>query len=144
MKHLLRALVLALAFNVGVAAQVTIPNTVVSGATIRANELNTNFSELGTKSLNRITGGQLEGNVIVLADVTFDGVDISDFLTTTALTAPVAGSVTVPSIALNTDLNTGLYFPAADELAIALGGTQRLLLNASGFRTGGPKGSAPS
>ena len=133
MKHLLRALILALAFNVGVAAQVTVPNTLVAGATIRASELNTNFDELGTKSLNRITGGQLEGNVIVLSNVTIDGVDISDFLTSTAVLTQVVGSAAAPSVSVVGDLDTGLYFPAVNELAVSLGGFQRLLLNASGL-----------
>lgn len=134
MKHFLRALLILALLVQPLGAQVTIPNTLQAGATIRANELNTNFSELGVKALNRISGGTLEGNISLLADVTIDGVDISDFLITTGeVRAQAAGTVAVPSFSRTGDVGTGLYFPAASELALSLGGVQRFLLNASGL-----------
>jgi hypothetical protein len=113
-------------------AQITIPNTLVAGNVITAAGLNTNFSTLGEKALNRITGGTIEGNITLTANVTFDGVDISDYLNT-VVQAQGLGTVTDPAFSVSTDTNTGLYFPAADSVAFTLGGTQRLLLNASGL-----------
>ena len=42
------------------------------------------------------------------------------------------GTVTAPSLGNAWDRNTGIYFPSADQLAIATAGVQRLLVDASG------------
>lgn len=47
-------------------AQITIPNTLVTGATILASGLNANFSALGTNALNR-GGGTMTGTLTVQA-----------------------------------------------------------------------------
>jgi hypothetical protein len=43
-----------------------------------------------------------------------------------------AGTVTAPSISTTGDSNTGIYFPAADQVAITTGGTQKFIVDASG------------
>jgi len=43
-----------------------------------------------------------------------------------------AGSATAPSIAFTGDLNTGIYSPGADQVAISTGGSGRLFVDASG------------
>jgi hypothetical protein len=43
-----------------------------------------------------------------------------------------AGSAALPSLTIASDPNTGLFSPGADQLAIATGGTQRMVVNASG------------
>jgi hypothetical protein len=43
------------------------------------------------------------------------------------------GSNSAPSLTNTGDLNTGLYFPAADEVGLTVGGTQRLNVNATGI-----------
>jgi hypothetical protein len=43
-----------------------------------------------------------------------------------------AGSASAPSFYSGTDTNTGLYFSAADEISVATGGTQRVVVDASG------------
>lgn len=47
-----------------------------------------------------------------------------------------AGTVSDPSINPNSDGNTGIYFPAADQLAITCGGAQVLLATAESLSTG--------
>ena len=42
------------------------------------------------------------------------------------------GAAATPSITFSGDLNTGIYSPGADEIAIATSGTQRLTINSSG------------
>ena len=42
------------------------------------------------------------------------------------------GSVGTPSISNINDTNTGIYFPAADQVSITTGGTQRIVVDASG------------
>lgn len=128
------ATVAALLLAQPVSAQITIPNTLAAGEVIRASELNTNFSALGTKSLNRITGGSIEGNITLTANITIDGVDISDFLLTTGeVVTQTAGTVGAPSFTRSGDTSTGVYFPASGSVAISLTGVQRLLLNSSGL-----------
>jgi hypothetical protein len=43
-----------------------------------------------------------------------------------------AGSIGTPSLSTNGDTNTGVFFPAADELAFVTGGTQRVEIDSSG------------
>lgn len=133
MKRVFIALLL-LASSATLQAQITIPNTLTAGQVIRASELNTNFSALGEKALNRITGGAIEGNITLTSNITIDGVDISDFLLSTGeVLSQTLGTVTAPAHSFSTDANTGLYSPGADQVALTLGGTQRLLLNSSGL-----------
>jgi hypothetical protein len=42
------------------------------------------------------------------------------------------GSASTPSITNDGDTNTGIFFPAADQVAITTGGTQRAVVDASG------------
>jgi hypothetical protein len=42
------------------------------------------------------------------------------------------GSASTPALSNSDDTNTGVFFPAADTVAIATGGTQRLTVNSSG------------
>jgi hypothetical protein len=46
-----------------------------------------------------------------------------------------AGTAAAPSISVTGDTNTGIYFPGADQVAISTGGTQRVLVDASGVTT---------
>jgi hypothetical protein len=50
------------------------------------------------------------------------------------------GSNSAPSLTNTGDLNTGLYFPAADEVGLTVGGTQRLNVNATGIDVTGDVG----
>jgi hypothetical protein len=42
------------------------------------------------------------------------------------------GTAAAPGIAFETDPNTGIYTPGADQLAVATNGTGRLFVDASG------------
>jgi hypothetical protein len=42
------------------------------------------------------------------------------------------GTAAAPGIAFETDPNTGIYSPGADQLAVATNGTGRLFVDASG------------
>ena len=82
-------------------------------------------------------------------------------LTTAGVTTPVefaAGTAALPSITTTGDTNTGAFFPAADIVAVATGGSERLRVAASGqigigganygtsgqVLTSGGSGAAPS
>lgn len=47
-----------------------------------------------------------------------------------------AGSAAAPSITTTGDLNSGIYFPAADQMAVSLGGAQRLIVTTTGLGIG--------
>ena len=66
--------------------------------------------------------------------LTFDG---------TTLIVP-AGSAGVPSVATTGDTNTGVFFPAADTVALATGGSERVRVNSSGAVLGGNTSSIGS
>jgi hypothetical protein len=56
----------------------------------------------------------------------------TDVLTTGSLRATSLGTAAAPGIAFETDPNTGIYSPGADQLAVATNGTGRLFVDASG------------
>ena len=114
-----------------VSAQITVTHTFDTGDTVDATQFNTNFSDLATSALDR-SGGAITGTITVSTDTTIDGVDISDYLATNVYSAD-AGAAADPSFSRVGETDTGLYFPASDSVGISLGGTQRLLLNASGL-----------
>ena len=52
--------------------------------------------------------------------------------TMTGVLAVTAGTAALPGIAVSGDLNTGLFSPGADTLALVTGGTQRATVDSSG------------
>jgi hypothetical protein len=52
--------------------------------------------------------------------------------TMTGVLAVTAGTAALPGIAVSGDINTGIYSPGADQLAISTNGTGRLFVNSSG------------
>jgi hypothetical protein len=53
-------------------------------------------------------------------------------LATNLTISAAAGSASTPSLAFTGDLNTGIYSPGADQVAVSTGGTGRLFVDASG------------
>ena len=109
-----------------------------TGDTIRVggDKINDNFTEiytlLGTGTA--LTSGlSATSSVVTLAGPSITGVaSFAD------------GSASAPSITNTGDTNTGVFFSAADEVAITTGGTQRFKVTASGIEIadGGNIGSA--
>jgi hypothetical protein len=56
----------------------------------------------------------------------------SQTVTTTGVISAALGSASTPSITFTGDLNTGIYSPGADQVAISTGGTGRLFVDSSG------------
>jgi RNase P/RNase MRP subunit p29 len=106
-------------FNDGIATDTVAEKTAAAGVTIDGVLLKD--SEVTTDVIKEKTSA---------AGVTIDSVVLKDGGVT--LTAPAIlpdGSASAPAVTNTGDTNTGLYFPAADEVAIAAGGTT--VLNAS-------------
>ena len=83
----------------------------------------------------------IASGVIVNADVNASaaiaGTKISpDFgsqtIATTGVFSHALGAAATPSLTFTGDLNTGIYSPGADQVAVATNGTQRLSIDASG------------
>jgi hypothetical protein len=73
------------------------------------------------------------------------GVQVQQHTANGALTRFAAGAVGTPSLSAFGDVNTGLWFPAADTIAASTGGTERARLDASGnLGIGGTLGTTPS
>jgi len=133
MKKILAILTSVLLSVLPLQAQHTVPYTFSPNSTILSSEVNANFDVFESNSLNR-TGGTITGTIAVDADITIDGADISDYLQPGGqVYAVTSGTVSAPSFSIATDTNTGIYFPANGEVAIAIDGSQGLLLNASGL-----------
>ena len=54
----------------------------------------------------------------------------------TFLSSVPLGTAAAPSIAFTGDINTGIYSPGADQLAIATGGTEKLIVTSTGLGVG--------
>jgi len=73
------------------------------------------------------------------SDIYFDGGNVgigttspASLLTVDGVGAFGAGSASAPSVSFNGDLNTGIYSPGADQVAISTNGTGRLEINSAG------------
>ena len=69
--------------------------------------------------------------ILVLGDVLSIGTP-SDATVTNAKLALTAGSAGTPTISTATDTNTGIFFPAADTIGFAEGGTEVMRIDSSG------------
>ncbi len=113
MKKIFSLLLMLALFAQPTLAQVSVPNTFVTGTPILASEMNANFDALESGSLNR-TGGTITGNIAVDSGITVDGIDIGSVLggtgTPTFSTLTVTGATSLQStlnvtgnFAINTD-----------------------------------------
>ena len=100
----------------------------------------------GTLRLRGTTSGYSELQAPAIAgDQTFILPAVGGTLLTTASPAPTLtlelGTVTSPSLTFEGDLNTGIYSPGANQIAITTGGGQRLYVGSDGrvgIGTGSP------
>jgi len=69
-----------------------------------------------------------------VANITGAGAYAGSFttLSATGVTTVQAGTALLPAITTSGDTNTGIWFPAADQVAITTGGAQRAVVDASG------------
>ena len=78
-----------------------------------------------TPAINATNLNKLEQGV-------FDSIRQDGSTTMSAQFVTIAGSVTTPAIAPTGDSNTGIFFPAADKLSVAIAGTERVHIAANG------------
>ena len=81
-------------------------------------------------STNTFSGSQvISGNINSSGTNTFSGTTVMSGANTIAY---AAGTVSAPSITVNGDTNTGIYFPAADTIAFTEGGVEAMRLDSNG------------
>ena len=76
------------------------------------------------------TGLTVDGNSTLTGNLTVNGTTTLGNATTDIVTVQ-AGSAPNPIITTSGDLNTGIFFPAADTIAVSTNGTQAISVNAS-------------
>ncbi len=105
----------------------------VPGDVIRSSEVNANFAHVADYALKRNGGGVITGHITMNADVTLDGVDISDFLLSFGnIRTTTLGTVGSPAFGPSDDATTGVYFTTGIT-SVALSGVQGASLSASGL-----------
>jgi hypothetical protein len=113
----------------------TVDGVTIGGASAGAGTF-TNLTASGTINFTGATVSN--GGSVTTVDInggTIDGAIIggASAAAGTFTTATVgAGLVGTPSLTTTGDTNTGLYFPAADTIAVANGGTERMRVTSSG------------
>jgi hypothetical protein len=115
------------------------PASVASDKTITLPDVNgtvVTTGDTGTVTSTMIANGTIV-NADINASAAIAGTKISpDFgsqtVTTTGVISAALGSASTPSITFTGDLNTGIYSPGADQVAVATGGTGRLFVDSSG------------
>jgi trimeric autotransporter adhesin len=94
-------------------------------------EIGTNPSTIDTTTVDTTN---LEVTNIKAKDGTASATiaDSTGIFTHSTATVFTAGTAALPAITTTGDTNTGIFFSAADQVAISTGGTQRAVVNASG------------
>ena len=119
----------------------TITGTTVNGTTV--NSITGNFTTLTGTTTTGITVNFTSGVFTTqVSGATVTGTQSSftsgNFVTLSGATATftsgviASGTAAAPSLSIISDLNTGIYSPGADQLAVATNGVGRLFVDASG------------
>ena len=120
-----------------VTSAATFDSTVaVTGALTKSGNNVVTVGDTGTVTSTMILDGTIL-NADVNASAAIAGTKISpDFgaqtIVTTGVHSAAAGSAAAPSMTFTGDLNTGIYSPGADQLAISTGGTVKATVDSSG------------
>jgi hypothetical protein len=83
----------------------------------------------------KITSNQIlgAGGTATLASATITGAaTVGTTLGVTGVSTFAAGTALLPALTTTGDVNTGIYYPAADTFAVTTGGTERLRVDSSG------------
>mgnify|MGYP003109946136 CR=1 FL=1 len=104
--------------------------TTINSTTVQVDDKNIELGTVATPTDATANGGgiTLKG----ATDKTLTWVNSTDCWTFNQSLNLPAGSASAPALILNGDVNSGLFQPAADEVAIATAGTPRLVVDNSG------------
>ena len=104
--------------------------TTVNSTTLSVDDKNIEIGSVATPSDTTADGGGL--TLKGASDKTLTWVNSTDCWTFNQSLDLTAGSASTPALILNGDVNTGLFQPAADQIAIATAGTERFKVTANG------------
>ena len=113
-------------------------NLAVSGTLTKSGNNVVTVGDTGTVTSTMIANGTIV-DADVNASAAIAGTKVSpnfgsQTITTTGVVSAAAGAAATPSITFTGDLNTGIYSPGADQVAISTGGSGRLFVSQN--RTG--------
>ena len=114
-------------FQTLAAINLAFTNTTVSG---NLNVLGSGFFASGVQITGTLSGVTVTGTTANFTSGNFTNISGGTHTITSGVFA--AGSAASPSITFTGDLNTGIYSPGADQVAISTGGSGRLFVDASG------------
>jgi hypothetical protein len=103
--------------------------TTVSGATVTGTTANFVSGVFTTQ----ISGATVTGTTASFTSGVFTNISGTTATITSGIIA--SGTAAAPSLAILADLDTGLFSPGANELAVATNGTRRLLIDSAGALT---------
>jgi hypothetical protein len=103
------------------------PVSVPNGATVWVYCDGTNFNAVGTESVGNF---EVNGNLTVTGTTTLTGSITGSIAIDTASFGD--GAAATPSITNTGDLNTGIFFPAADTIAFSDGGVESMRIDVNG------------
>ena len=76
---------------------------------------------------------ELQAAGTTIATIQSTGMAVTGTLSSSGVSTFAAGTAALPAITTTGDTNTGMFFPAADTIAFAEGGTEAMRLNSSGY-----------
>jgi hypothetical protein len=114
-------------------------NLTVTGTSNFTGNVTANVANTTTSTITNLSSGNVTITGGTISNVTLDNVtvDVETFsnITINGTATFAAGTVSAPSITTSGDTNTGIYFPAADTIALSAGGVQQIQFGTSGAVT---------
>jgi hypothetical protein len=103
----------------------------VSGATVTGTAGEFSTVTGNTAGFTTVTGTTVTGTTVSFTSGVFTNISGGTYTITSGVFD--AGTVAAPSIVFTGNLDTGIYSPSADQLAISISGTQRMIITSGGF-----------
>ena len=113
-----------------ISGNIILGGTTISGATITGTAGQFGTITGNTAGFTTVTGTTVTGTTATFTSGVFTNISGGTHTITSGVFA--SGTAANPSIAFQGDLNTGIYSPGADQVAISTNGTGRLFVDASG------------
>ena len=123
--------------SLGTLTTLTVDNVIINGTTI-GHTSDTDLMTLTSGTLTiagTLSATTLTGTLSTAAQANVTSLGTLSSVTVSGVSSFSDGSAAAPSITNTGDTNTGILFPAADTVAIATGGTERLRVDSAGKMT---------
>ncbi len=125
--------------GIGTLATQNAATVAITGGTIAGTAIDNCVIGAAGRASVSCTTINANGNV-TLGDAAADAISIVGTASFSASAAFSAGTATLPAVTRSGDTDTGLFFPAANSVALTTGGAQRARIDANGVRVDGSIG----